>query len=321
MRMSRERVARVVGRQAGVAAVGQLLTAGADRSWIQRRVASGDWQRPFPGVVITHSGPVSWEARAWSAVLYAGRGAALGHESAARALRIRLAEPPVITVCIPATRRVVAQPGLRVRHRSTMPALTGGLPTINRADTVVDLVARARSVDEAIGWLCDAVRAGTSPDTVLAAATSRARLPRRGLLVELVGATSEGVESALELRYGTDVERRHGLPRSHLQVRQRIGGRWIRTDRIYPRLGVRVELDGALAHPSGRTDSDTWRDNEVLLTYGDITLRFRWRHVAATPCEVARLVARALRTRGWRGRPRACSPTCAVHRGPVDAPR
>jgi len=315
MRMSREQVARVVGRQAGAAAVRQLLHRGADRSWIRRRVVSGEWQRPFPGVVVTHSGPITWEARAWCAVLYAGAGSALGYGSAARALQLRAGDPEVLTVCIPAGRRVLAQPGLRVRRRSTMPAVTGGLPTINRADTAVDLVSSARSVDEAIGWLCDAVRSGVSPDAVLAAAARRPRLTRRSLLLDLAGAAAGGVESALELRYG-DVERRHGLPASALQVRQRVGGRWIRADRVYEGLGVRVELDGVLAHPRGRTDADTWRDNEVLLTYGELTLRFRWSHVAATPCEVALVVARALRDRGWRGVPRACSPTCAIRRGP-----
>lgn len=300
---------------------GQLLMHGADRSWIRRQVSSGRWQRPLPGVLVTHSGPVGWETRAWSAVLYAGRGAALGYASAARALRIRLIEPRDITVCIPTDRRVVTQPGLKIRHRSTMPALTGGLPTINRADTAVDLVSAAHTVDDAISWLCDAIRSGTSSDAVLAAAGRRPRLARRALLEELVRATDEGVESALELRYGVDVENLHGLPTSTLQVRQRVGNRWIRADRVYDEFGLRVELDGALAHPAGRTDADTWRDNEVLVTYGDVTLRLRWRHVASTPCETALLVARALRSRGWTAAPRPCSPTCAVRRGPQPSHR
>jgi hypothetical protein len=37
----------------------QLLALGASSAWIARRVSSGAWQRPFPGVVVTHSGPVS----------------------------------------------------------------------------------------------------------------------------------------------------------------------------------------------------------------------------------------------------------------------
>lgn len=316
MRLTRKQIDRVAHRQQGAVSVRQLLGLGADRSWIRRQIAAGRWQRTFPGVAVTHSGPISWDARAWSAVLYAGRGAALGYESAARALRIRLSDPALITVCIPTDRRVVAQPGLTIRHRSTMPALTGGLPIINRADTAVDLVSSAHTVDDAISWLCDAIRSGVSPERVLTAAHRRPRLARRALLEDLVQATADGVESALELRYGVDVEIAHGLPTSTLQVRERIGDRWTRADRVYEEFGLRVELDGALAHPFGRTDADTWRDNEVLVAVGEITLRLRWRHVAATPCEAALLVARALRARGWAGSPRPCSSTCAVRRGP-----
>ncbi len=75
---------------------------------------------------------------------------------------------------------------------------------------------------------------------------------------------------------------------------------------------MRCELDGELAHPGGRTDSDTWRDNAVLIERGDITLRYRWGHVALTPCATAAQVAAALRLRGWRGAPRACKPDCPV---------
>lgn len=321
MRLPRGEIEVITRRQASVASVAQLCGRGADRTWISRQVDSGRWQRPLPGVVVTHSGPLPWPARAWAAVLYAGDGAGLSHAAAARSLGFRTADPSVIDVLVPERRRVRDQPGLRVRRRVRMPDLTAGLPVVNRADTAVDLVAAAAATDEAISWLCDALRAGTWPHRIVEAAAGRRRLPNRHLLTELLTLTAEGVESALELRYGTDVEARHGLPVSMLQRRQAVGSGWIRADRVYDGLGVRVELDGWLGHPGGRTDADTWRDNEVLVRFGDITLRLRWRHVSVTPCESALLVARALRTRGWQGHPTPCSPRCAIHRGPLIAPR
>jgi len=81
---------------------------------------------------------------------------------------------------------------------------------------------------------------------------------------------------------------------------------------VYRGLGVRIELDGALAHPDGRTDGDTWRDNAVLIARGEITLRYRWRHVAVTPCVTAVQVSGALRLGGWTGRPHPCGPECAL---------
>lgn len=74
--------------------------------------------------------------------------------------------------------------------------------------------------------------------------------------------------------------------------------------------GVRVELDGELAHPGRATDDDLLRDNDVLLSRDEITLRYRWPHVHDTACGVAGQVAAGLRTGGWSRIARRCSPTC-----------
>ncbi|QGQ20765.1 hypothetical protein GC089_18170 [Cellulomonas sp. JZ18] len=174
-------------------------------------------------------------------------------------------------------------------------------------DTVLDLVHEAADEDAAVAVTCEAVRAGVRPAVVLAAAAERAVLRHRALVRALLGDPTLGVESPLEHRYVRDVERRHGLPRSAGQVRTRVEDRWIRSDRVYP--GVRVELDGALAHPFAATDSDVWRDNAVRVQEGDVTLRYRWHHVVTTPCAVARQVASALAVRGTAVDLRAC-PRC-----------
>jgi len=144
-----------------------------------------------------------------------------------------------------------------------------------------------------------------------AALEQKARQRHRALLLDLVSAVDLGVESPLEYRYHR-IERRHSLPTSTLQVRESIHGLWLRADCRYLGLRVRVELDGQLAHPGGRTDSDVWRDNAVQIASDELTLRYRWSHVAANGCVVALQVARALIARGWDGRPRACGPRCPV---------
>jgi hypothetical protein len=297
--------------QDGVATTAQLEAWGVDRRTTARRVRAADWQRIHPGVVALHSGALSWVQRARAALLYAGPGAALSHATAGYLHKV-LAEPgPTITVSIPAARRVTPQPGLVVRRRREPPASGGRLRTVDLVATVLDLVAEATSEDAVVGLLTDAVRAGARPASVLAAVSTRARVRHRALVGDLVGEVDAGVESPLELRYARDVERRHGLPPARAQVRDQVDGWWIRADRRY-REGVRVELDGALAHPYGRTDDDTWRDNAVLVTRGDVTLRYRWRHVVLDPCAVARQVATALRGRGWPGDATRCGPACAA---------
>ena len=217
-----------------------------------------------------------------------------------------------IAVTIPHARRLAPQPGLVVHRQRRMPWSGGGLRAVDAEEAVICLVAEARSDDALVGLVCDAVRGGARPDVLVQRAGRRRALRHRGLLRDVLGAVDDGVESPLEFRYRRDVERAHGLPRATAQKRELVGGRWIRADRVYEGLGVRVELDGQLAHPFGATDDDAWRDNAVLLTSGDATFRYRWRHVAVTPCDVAVQVVTALHARGWRGTPRPCGPRCPL---------
>lgn len=319
MRLPLDVVDPLARQQAGAISVAQLLDRGADRAWIRRQVDSRRWQRVHDGVVVAHGGPVPWRTRAWAALLYAGPGAVLSHASAAYLHDFGSQAPRAIEVSIPHDRRVVPVTGVIIRRRASVPP-SGGRPARTwRGDTVVDLVAAARSDDDAVGWVCDAVRAGARLLEITDALARRTRVPNRKVLEELLAEVAAGVESALERRYHRDVGRRHGLPRAELQVREVVGGVWIRADCVYRGLGVRVELDGALAHPQGRTDADTWRDNAVVLARGEITLRYRWRHVAVTPCATAVQVAAALTAGGWRGRAHPCGPGCPVGttRGPV----
>lgn len=291
----------------------QLEELGAHRSWVSWRVDNGLWRRLHPGVLVVHSGPPTWRTRARAALLHAGTGAALSHHAAAYVHGFGTA-PRLIEVSIPHDRRVRPSRGIRIVRRRHMPPAFGRLRTVAREETVLDLLPTARSDDEAVGLLCTATRARVHPDAVLDALAVRGRVPRRSLVVDLLAAVEEGVESALELRYHRDVERRHRLPPSVLQARHTVGGRWIRADALYEEYGVRSELDGELAHPGGRTDSDVWRDNAVVIARGEITLRYRWRHVAGIPCATAIQVGQALAQGGWTDEPAPCCRDCAVLR-------
>ena len=298
--------------QAGAVSRRQLLEAGATTAWVSRRVASGRWQRLQPGVFVTHDGPVLWRSRVWAALLYAGPDAALSHASAASAHGFVGQPPRVVDVSIPATRVVAPQAGLRVHRRRDMPRTGGRPPAVERGATVVDLTDRLVGTDDVVGLVCAAIRARARPREILAVIGARARVRHRALLVDLLGEVASGIESPLERRYHHDVERRHRLPGATLQVRQNVAGRWIRADGVYVGLGVRVELDGELAHPGGRTDDDVWRDNAVVVARDEITLRYRWRHVAGDPCACARQVEQALRSRAGTAQGLPCGPTCPV---------
>lgn len=287
---------RTAKRQSFVLTRRQLLAKGANPDWISRRVASGRWQRSYPGVYVAHTGAISWRTQMVAALHYAGENAALSHSSAAQ-FWFPETFPQVsrlVEVSVPRERRVRPQPGLRIHHRRRMPMVTSGFAVTARAETVLDLIDRVERSDDVVGLITLACRR-MSHDFLLAATGDRQRLRHRSLVHDVLSAVANGVESALELRYHRDVERVHRLPRSELQVRERIDGGWIRADCRYRRYRLRVALDGQLAHPDGRTEQDTWRDNAVLLTATEVTLRYRWHHVAVTPCRTAAQVLEALR--------------------------
>ncbi len=301
--------------------VRQLLALGVSPDAAERRVARGEWQRPFAGVVVVHSGRLSWRAWARAALLRAGPGAHLSHDAAGHVLEYLSRPPRTVDVSVPASRRIDRAPTsclpdapvVRVHRRRRLDGeVVARFPVTTRGATVLDLLDVARSDDDAVGIVCAAIRARTWPEQILDAAAARPHLPRRGLLLELLAAVADGAESPLELGYHRDVERRHGLPRSGRQGWERLDGRWLRSDVRCDGLGVRAELDGRLAHPGGRTDADTWRDNAVVIAHGELTLRYRWAHVAGDPCGTARQVAGALRSRGWAGTVRRCGPGCSA---------
>jgi hypothetical protein len=305
-------IAATASRQDGAITRAQLLAAGATLDWISRQVRRGRWTRVLPGVYVVHTGDLRWRTRARAALLYAGPGAALSHVSAAfhHGLRDRPGEP--IHVSVPSNRRVRRQPGLRLHHRDRMPPAWGVLRATSPSATILDVAnLKDTSVDDVVGLVCSAAQKNHDIGQILTELAKRQRTRHRALLLDLSAAVDRGVESPLEYRYHR-LERVHGLPLSRLQVRQVIDGLWLRADCVYEGLGVRVELDGRLSHPFGRTDADTWRDNSVLIHTGEITLRYRWHHVAVIPCEVARQVALALRARGWTGWPKPCGPGCPL---------
>lgn len=306
------RTIALAGRQHGVVTRTQALGLGFDDSRATRFVNEARWQRVHPGVFVVHSGPLPWRTTALAALAYAGEGALLGYDAAAHLHRFAARPPSVIDVMIPAARRVAPQPGLRLRRsvaaeRGDRPAVLR-LRTTSAVRTAVDLAAAARRPDDVMGSLARAIRAGVAVGALRTEVLARRTVRGRGLLLELLAAAEAGIESPLELRYHRDVEGAHGLPTSRLQRREVIGGLWLRADVVLEEFGVRVELDGRLAHPDARRGRDAWRDNAVGIARRELTLRYHWEHVARDPCLTAEQVVEALRSRGWRGTPRPCGP-------------
>ena len=270
-----------------------------------------------PGVYCTLTGAASWEARLWAAVLYAGPGALLSHETAAEVLGLTERTSPVIHVTIPASRRVRPPHGVAI-HLSSFDyprwRPQRGVPSHTLyADTIVDLVAAADNLDDVVGWVSRGIaRNLVSAGQLKTAVAARRRFRWRDQIDDIIESVAGGSHFPLEFRYDRDVERAHGLPAAEKQVKfvKPDGTKGFR-DRYYEQYGLIVELDGSEFHPVGQRGKDRARDNESAATTG-ATLRYGWADVTRTPCETAGQVYRALRKRGYAGTVRPCSATCRV---------
>ena len=300
--------------QHGMLSRAQALAAGMTSDKIEAELAAGRWRRVMPGVYATFSGPLPRRSQLWAAVLRAGEGAVLSHETAAEL--VGLVEPgEPIHVTVPERRTPGRIPGV-VIHRCVWLAKrrhpTRTPPQTRVEDTIVDLTQSSRNATEAIGWLARAVSSRvTTAERLADAMRERAKLRLRRTLLSALRDIGDGSHSVAELAYLRAVERAHALPRSERQARRETGP--TRYDDVrYRRFATRVELDGRAAHPDHERWRDMDRDNDVVVT-GDRVLRFGLADLDTRPCQIAAKVVAVLRLGGWTGQARTCTrPGCRV---------
>jgi hypothetical protein len=274
-------------------------------------VASGRWQPLFPRTYAAFSGPVPLPTRMHAAVLYAGLGAVVSHESAGFEQGL-CAQPDLIHLTVGYERDADDQPGLRVHRSRTLDEAqidpSGSPPRTRVERTVVDLLAGRRSADAALGLVTKAISSRRTTATRVRRClaehpcTKWARVVREAL--PDVGA---GAHSALELR-DARLRRAHGLPTGTRQFKRLAGGAEY-LDLVVEEWQLHVELDGRLGHDSA---TDAWRDmrrdnrsERLRLRH----LRYGWSDLVDRPCEVAIEQAVILRQQGWPGPFRRC-PRC-----------
>jgi hypothetical protein len=314
-----------VDTQSGVVDHSQVQRAGFSRSAVAHRLKTGKWRRMHRGVYATYTGPAQRETNLWAAVRRAGPGAMLSHETAAEVDGLTDKRATKIHITVPTSRRPAQHkpiPGV-VIHRSdqSLPARLPEwrLPRTRIEDTVLDLVAAARTFDEAYGWISRALaeKLVTAP-MLRAALAARTRIRWRTLLTEAIDDADTGIHFPLERRYVHDVERAHGLPAAQRQARRTIDGKTHYKDNWYAKYGVCVELDGVAYHRGGQMRHDKDRDNLNLAVDAAKTYRFTLVGVTEKACESAAMVAASLRRSGWQGRPHPCRrPHCKVGRQPL----
>jgi very-short-patch-repair endonuclease len=304
--------------QSGVISRQQASDAGVTDKAIDWRLRSGTWKRLHWGAYAAFTGEPSREGTLWAAVLRVGPGAVLSYETAAEIHGLIDKPSAQIHVSVPAERRPGQQRKIRgvVVHRSRclgpewQPPWQ--LPRTSVEDTILDLVAAARTFDDAYGWISRGIgRRLTSPQSLGKALADRSRIRWRPWITAALQDAADGVHSPLERNYVRGVERAHGLPTARRQARRRHGSGTRYLDNLYEEYGLCVELDGAAAHPAEGRWRDTRRDN-ANLTRGTGTLRYGWPDTTENRCRTAAEIAAVLRRRGWPGTLRRCGPGCTA---------
>ena len=191
------------GLQGGAVARRQATGAGIAPYTIRSRVRSGRWQRLQRGVYASFSGEPTRETTLWAALLRAGPGAVLSHQTAAE--RHGLTDEPssliVITVPLSRTPTRAKIPGVVIHRsdailRTTHPAM---LPPCTRVeDTVLDLIQIAPTFDDAYAWICRAVgRRRTTAGRIRQAMDARKKMRWRRELTAALDEAGDGVRPRL----------------------------------------------------------------------------------------------------------------------------
>ncbi len=290
----------------------QALEAGLSAADLRRLVRRREWARVHPGVFVDHTGPLTWQQRAWAAVMYAAP-AALCSVSALRAAtgpgRRDHDDHAPVHVAVDRTRTVTSPPGVVVHRLHDLASRTQwnlSPPRLRIEEAVLDVAAAARDDFTAVATLADAVQSRLSTAARLQVTLrTRSRIARRGLLVSVLEDIADGTCSALEHAYLTLVERPHHLPAGERQVRDTTRGPRYR-DVLYRQQRTVVELDGRLFHERAeQLGRDLERDLDAALL--DLhTVRLGWSQTVHTPCATATTLARLLTLRGWTGETVRC---------------
>lgn len=313
--MNLEAYADLLSLQSGVVSRRQLLDdARLQAHDLQRLVRRRDLVRVHDGVFVNHTGDLTWLQRAWVGVHLAWP-AALTHESALRAAdgpgRVA-SDDSVIHLAVERDRHARVPAGYRLHRLSGLGERVmwnTSPPRVRIEEALIDVAARKPDDFGAIAVLADAIQARrTQAARIREALAGRTRIARRDFLTGVLADLERGTCSVLEHGYLTVVERPHGLPAGHRQVRASRHGPLYR-DVVYAELDQVVELDGRMWHDTAtQRDADLDRDLDAALDRL-ATVRLGWGQVYGRPCETAVRVGRLLMARGWRGVPTRC-PSC-----------
>jgi very-short-patch-repair endonuclease len=270
------------------------------RQEARRNVRSGRWQR-VGRCIVTHSGPLTDQQRAWAAVLTPPGVAALARESSLTAAGVRgVGDQPglyVVTECGARPAAVAGVTYVQSRHLGLTDVVTASQPLATTpARAVVDAASRA-TPDRARTLVAMTVQQRKATPREIRAVLRRLSPVRREVLLHVtVNDVEGGAHSLPELRFTTLV-RRSDLPAPSRQVvRRRKDGRYY-LDVGWDDYAVVAEIDGSHHRDAAQWEADVLRHDELVIG-GDRVIRLLSWWVRDRPELVLDLLRRALLSAG-----------------------
>jgi len=278
--------------------------AAHSRAKVRHAVASGRWQSPCRGVVVTHNGALSAEEIDLVALHLCAPGSALsGLTSLAYDGFSGFEQPDTYVVLPEGADRPRRRPGL-VTHWSTELGDADVHPLREPRRT-----RPARSLIDAASW-CDSDRfARTIVIAGMQQGLANARLMheamgrrgtcrRRSLVIESVLDADGGIQSLPERDFD-EIRLGAGLPRPSRQVRVKGADGHYFLDATWDEVNLTVEVHGAPHGQISQWDADVRRGNEVAID-GRRQLVFTSYAIRREKRAVADQLTRMFRARGWR---------------------
>lgn len=201
----------------GVVRRRQLMELGMTGSTIDRHTgAGGRWQRPLPGVVVAHNGPLTPNERLLAGLNYCGADALLTGAVALDRLGLRSVRrlPADVALLVPHVQRRKSHGFVIVERTTRLPRPdldANGLPWAPPARAVVDLCRRLHELDVVREVVAESVQQGHCSVERLAVEVRDSQSRGSGLPRRVLREVAAGVRSVVEARIREGM-RRAGIP-------------------------------------------------------------------------------------------------------------
>jgi len=282
---------RVIARSQALACG---VTLGALRHWTR---AGGPWQRLLPGTFLAATGTPTPEQTEIAALVYAGTGSVITGPAALRHHGIRAPDFAVITVLIPAERKVQNAGFVKIWRTARMPGIIledHGVRIVLPARAVADTALHLTNVREVRAVVAGAVQAHMCSISQLAKELERGPRRNSGLLRQAIAEVREGVRSVVEAEL-RDLILRARLPMPMFNARVFDGDEFVgKPDAWWPHAGVAAEVDSREWHLNASDWERTVRRHTAMTEHGILVLHFTPSMIRREPAMVAARIRNGL---------------------------